>query len=106
MQPGHIRPEQDARPDIDVALFAALSLGYDPIAQQEVLEGLTTGWRLSVEGEPPPRDWAPSFMTDEARERVTAHFEAETDIGRIIGQPTTEIKGFLVGPSTRPRDPG
>ena len=45
-------------PDIDVALFAALSLGYDSVAQQEMLEGLTTEWRWSVEGEPPPRDWA------------------------------------------------
>ena len=75
--------------EINVALFTALTEGYDPVARQNVLEGLTSGWWLGVEGQPPPRVWAPSYMSDEARERVTAHFESETSIGRMIGPFTT-----------------
>ena len=84
MRPMELSRHIRCKTDIDVTRLAALSLGYDPVARQEVLDGLTNGWRLSVEGEPPSRGWAPSFMSDEARERVTAHFEAETEIGRMM----------------------
>ena len=93
MRPMELSRHIRCKTDIDVTRLAALSLGYDPVARQEVLDGLTNGWRLSVEGEPPSRGWAPSFMSDEARERVTAHFEAETEIGRMIGPFTTPPTG-------------
>ena len=50
MRPTELSRHIRCKTDIDVARFAELSLGYDPVARQEVLDGLTYGWRLSVEG--------------------------------------------------------
>ena len=93
MHPRELSRHKLCQSDINVARFATLTEGYDPAARQEVLDGLTWGWRLSVEGIPPPRSWAPSYMSDEARERVTEHFESETAIGRMIGPYTTPPTG-------------
>ena len=93
MSPRDLSRHIHCHTEINVDLFAALTIGYDPVARQTVLEGLTSGWRLGVVRPPPPRAWAQSFMSDEARKRVTAHFEAETNIGRMIGPFTTPPSG-------------
>ena len=93
MCPRDLSRDIHCRTDINVALFAELTIGYDPVARRDVMEGLTSGWRLGVVQPPPGRAWAQSFMNDEARERVTAHFESETNIGRMIGPFTTPPSG-------------
>ncbi len=70
---------------MDVDMFEKLSEGFDPAARAEVLDGLRNGFRLGVQDEPPPRGWAPSFMSDESRARITAYFEAETAARRMLG---------------------
>ena len=93
MSPRDLSRHIPCRTDINIDLFAELTIGYDPAARRAVLENLTSGWRLGVVLPPPGRAWAPSFMSNEARERVTAHFETETEIGRMIGPFTTPPSG-------------
>ena len=93
MSPRDLSRHIPCQTDINIDLFAELTIGYDPAARRAVLENLTSGWRLGVVLPPPGRAWAQSFMSNEARERVTAHFETETEIGRMIGPFTTPPSG-------------
>ena len=68
---------------MDVDRIDELTEGFDPVVRKEVLEGLRNGFPLSVEREPPPRSWAPSFMDDASRARITAHFEAERGVSLV-----------------------
>ncbi len=68
-----------------VDLIEALSVGFEPEARAAVLKSLKEGFRLEVEEAPPPRSWAPSFLQDQSRMRITAYFEAEVAAGRMIG---------------------
>ena len=76
-----------------VDLIEELSEGFDPEARAEVLEGLRNGIRLGVVDEPPPRGWAPSFMSDESRARITTYFETEVAGKRMLGPFTTRPSG-------------
>ena len=78
---------------MNVDLIEKLTEGFDPLARRKALEGLRNGFPLGVECESPPRSWAPSFMDDASRARITAHFEAETEAGRMLG-PFTERPSF------------
>jgi len=78
---------------MNVDLIEKLTVGFDPARRAEVLEGLRNGFPLEVEREPPPRSWAPSFMNDVSRARITAHFEAETEAKRMLGPFTTKPSG-------------
>ena len=80
-----------------VDLIEELSKGFDPEARAEVLEGLRNGFRLGVVDEPPPRGWAPSFMSDASRARITAYFETEVAGKRILGPFTTCPSGMHWG---------
>ncbi len=78
---------------MNVNLIEEMTKGFDPVARHEVLEGLRNGFPLGVESEPPPRSWAPSFMDDASRDRITAHFEAEVEAKRMLGPFTTKPSG-------------
>ena len=77
-----------------VDLIEELSEGFDLEARAKVLEGLRNGFRLGVVDEPPPRGWAPSFMSDESRARITAYFETEVAGKRMLGPFTTRPSGM------------
>ena len=80
---------------MNVDLIEKLTEGFDPLARIEVLEGLRNGSPLGVKHEPPPISWAPSFMDDTSRARITAHFEAETEAGRMLGPFTERPSGYF-----------
>ena len=82
---------------MDIKLFDELTEGLDPGERSAVLDGLREGFRLGVVDLPPPRGWAPSFMTNESRARITAYFEAETAAGRMLGPFTTQPSGRFWG---------
>ena len=82
---------------MDVDLIEKLTEGFDPPARREVLEGLRYGFPLGVVREPPPRSWAPSFMDDASRARITAHFGVETEAGRMLGPFTERPSGYFWG---------
>ena len=82
---------------MNVDLIEKLTEGFDPLARNEVLEGLRNSFPLGVEREPPPRSWAPSFTDDASRARITAHFEAETEAGRMLGPFTEGPSGYFWG---------
>ena len=80
-----------------VDLIEALSVGFEPEARAAVLESLKEGFRLEVEEAPPPRSWAPSFLQDQSRARITAYFEAEVAAGRMIGPFRSPPTGVFWG---------
>ena len=78
---------------MNVDRIEELTEGLDPLVRGEVLGGLRNGFPLGVEREPPPRSWAPSFMNDASRTRITTHFEAEVEAKRMLGPFTTKPTG-------------
>ena len=99
MEPGRLRRHVGCRVAMDVKMFDELTEGLDPGERSAVLDGLLEGFRLGVVDLPPPRGWAPSFMTNESRARITAYFEAETAAGRMLGPFTTQPSGRYWGDS-------
>ena len=80
---------------MNVDLIEKLTEGFDPLTRAEVVDGLRNGFPLGVEHEPPPRPWAPSFMDEASRTRITAHFEAEVGAKRMLGPFTTKPTGHF-----------
>ena len=93
MKPSELARHIGCKSEINVARFTELSIGYDPEALAGVISGLNDGWRLGVTIPPPSRPWAQSFMSDEGRARITAHFDKETDEKRMLGPFTTPPSG-------------
>ena len=80
---------------MNVDLIEKLTEGFDPLTRAEVVDGLRNGFPLGVEYVPPPRPWAPSFMDEASRTRITAHFEAEVGAKRMLGPFTTKPTGHF-----------
>ena len=93
LDPKRLWQHVGCRVAMDVDMFEKLSEGFDPAARAEVLDGLRNGFRFGVQEEPPPRGWAPSFMSDESRARITAYFEAETAARRMLGPFSSRPSG-------------
>ena len=85
MERGRLRQNVGCGVTMRVDLFEELSR-FRPGGKGESLGRFTERlFRLRVEEDPPPRGWAPSFMSDASRARITAYFEAETAGGRMLG---------------------
>ena len=76
-----------------VDLFEKLSEGFEPEAAATFLENLRCRFPLGIQEAPSPRSWAPSYMSDQSRTRITSYFEVEVTCKRMLGPFTTPPSG-------------
>ena len=100
MNPNHLAAHVGAGVTMRLDLFEKFSEGFDPEAKAAVLENLRLGFPLGVEEPPPP--WAPSFLSDKSRTRITSYFEAEVSDRRMLGPFTTPPLPVNIGARQSP----
>ena len=98
LSPEMLKIKFDIRSKINIPLFKELLLkaGYDVVESAYILDGLINGFSMGLgDGPfPPPKLWAPSFLTDEERTIVSAYLDSEVALKRIFGPFLTVPRGL------------
>ena len=86
--PGELKAIWGVKSGMNIDDFIMMSIGYDPIECDYVIQGLLHGFRLGLNPEgpfPPQRLWAESHNSPEASVRITNYLLSEREEGRIFG---------------------
>ena len=98
LSPEMLKIKFDIRSKINIPLFKELLLkaDYEVVESAYILDGLINGFSMGLGNGPfpPPKLWAPSFLTNEERSIVSAYLGSEVALKRIFGPFLTVPRGL------------